>query len=123
MTPAVSTINERAAFRGIDVVTESGKRALLDLQDEQPRVETLSGDATGIVENIVEVTDELGTGHKLDVVFTPTTASSVSKLVLKADADNDAGEVRTIEAPFSYTVKAEEAAGFTMPTQTTESIV
>jgi len=112
---ATSASNEKVRFPGIDVVTETGRRALLDLQDEQPSIESLEGDATGTVENLVEVTDELGTGHKLDAVLRPGTSGTANLLRLKADADSDAGETREISLDFNYTVKADEAAGFAIP--------
>lgn len=115
IVPAISASNEKVRFPGIDVVTESGRRALLDLQDEQPTIDTIEGDATGAVENLIVVTDELGTGHKLDAVLRPGTSGTANLLQLKGDADNDAGETRLITLDFSYVVKADEAAGFTIP--------
>lgn len=119
---ATSTSAEKVRFPGIDVLTESGRRAKLDLQDEQPAIEAIEGDAFGEVENLVEVTDELGTGHKLDAVLRPSSPGTANLLRLKGDADNDAGETRLITLDFSYVVKAEEAAGFNVPAPVIEPI-
>lgn len=120
IVPAISASNEKVRFPGIDVVTESGRRALLDLQDQNPAVEAIEGDATGTVENLIVVTDELGTGHKLDAVLRPGTSGTASLLRLVADADSDAGETRPISIDFSYVVKADEAAGFNVPSAVIE---
>lgn len=119
---ATSASNERVRYPGIDVVTESGSRALLDLQDQNPAVESIEGDATGTVENLIVVTDELGTGHKLDAVLRPGTSGTANLLRLVADADSDAGETRPITLDISYVVKAEEAAGFNVPAPVIEPI-
>ena len=120
IVPAISASNEKVRFPSIDVVTESGRRALLDLQDQNPSVESIEGDATGTVENLIVVTDELGTGHKLDAVLRPGTSGTASLLRLVADADSDAGETRPISIDFSYVVKADEAAGFNVPSAVIE---
>ena len=116
MTNAISTSSEKVRFAGIQPVTESGANAKIDQQDQALRVDTVTGDAVGTIENYNEETGSF------DVVLTPGTAGTFSELVLVADADNDAGETREISETFIYTVKANEAAGFTMPEQTIEAI-
>ncbi len=112
--PAVSSAAEKVRFPGIQPVTESGAPAKIDQQDQPLAVETLEGDATGEIENYNEETGSF------DVVLRPGTAGTASLLRLKADADNDAGETREITLDFNYTVKADEAAGFNVPTPVTE---
>lgn len=116
MTPAQCKSNEQVRFAGIQPVTESGKPAKIDQQDQQLRVDTISGDATGVVENYDEATG------KFDVVLKPGTAGTASVLELVADADNDAGETREISEEFNFTVLADEAAGFSMPSGTVEPL-
>jgi len=106
---AISASNEKVRFPGIQPVTESGSPAKIDQQDQGLRVDTIEGDATGEIENYNE-----GTGT-FDVVCKPGTAGTASLLRVVADADNDAGETREISFDINYTVKADEAAGFTLP--------
>jgi hypothetical protein len=73
-----------------------------------------------VTANETVTTDELGTGHKLDAVLRPVSPGTANLLRLKGDADNDAGETRLITLDFSYVVKAEEAAGFNVPTPVIE---
>lgn len=116
MTPATSTTAQKVRFPGIQPVTESGKNAKVDQTDQPIRVDTITGDATGVIENYNE---ETGT---FDVVLIPGTENTANVLRLVADADNDAGETREITEDFNYTVTAEEAFGFTMPTPTLEPV-
>lgn len=117
MTPATSTTEQQVRFAGIQPVTEGGNPAKIDQTDQALRVETVSGDATGTVENY---NDETGS---FDVVLKPgASGSGASLLRLVADADNDAGETREISEEFNYTVTAAEAGGFTMPGGTTEPV-
>ena len=106
---AISNVTEQVRFAGIQPVTESGNPAKIDLQDQALVVNTIEGDATGTIENYNEATGSF------DVVLKPGTAGTASLLRLVADADNDAGDVREITLDFNYTVRAEEAFGFTMP--------
>ncbi len=106
---AISASNEQVRFAGIQPVTESGKPAKIDLQDQALVVNTIAGDATGVIENYNEATGSF------DVVLKPGTAGTANLLTLVADADNDAGDIREITLDFNYTVRAEEAAGFTIP--------
>lgn len=106
---AISASNEKVRFAGIQPVTESGAPAKIDQQDQALRVDAVEGDATGAIENYNEETGAF------DVVLKPGTAGTASLLRLVADADNDAGETREITLDFNYTVKADEAAGFTIP--------
>src|SRR4051812_23089144 len=98
MTDAVSTSKEQVRFKGIQPVTESGANAKVDQTDEPIKVNTLTGDATGVVENYDDSTGSF------DVVLKPGTAGTASTLQLVADADNDAGETREITLDFNYTV-------------------
>lgn len=116
MTPAQCKSNEQVRFAGIQPVTESGKPAKIDQQDQQLRVDTTSGDAVGSIENYNTETGSF------DVVLKPGTAGTASTLLLVADADNDAGETREISEEFNFTVLADEATGFTMPTATVEPL-
>lgn len=123
MNVVSSLPTERVKYTGIKVMNTTGtKRALIDLQDEQPTLTTLIGDATGTIENLQEVTDELGTGHTFDIVLLPGSASTVNQLQGKFDKDQDAGEVGELLLDISYTVKSEEAGAFALPDPTIEAI-
>lgn len=123
MQSASSPASKRVRFPGVSALTETGRRAMIDLQDEQPAVATFSGDATGAIENINVVTDDLGTGHVFDVVCIPGAAGTFSELDVNIDADNDAGEVRTITERINYTVTADEAASISFPAPVLEDNV
>lgn len=124
MQSASSPASKRVRFPGVSALTETGRRAMIDLQDEPPAVATFSGDATGAIENINVVTDDLGTGHVFDVVCIPgPTTGALTELDVNIDADNDAGEVRTITERINYTVTADEAASISFPAPVLEDNV
>ena len=121
MIPSQCKSNEQVRYPGIEVMTADGtRRAKLDLQDRQPSVTTNSGDAVGVVENLVVVTDELGTGHKLDVVIKGGTEDTASELEFTADKDKDAGEDSNIGEIFNHTTVSEEAGSLKFPAGVTE---
>lgn len=123
MNVVSSLPTESVIYTGIAVMNAAGtKRALIDLQDEQPTLSTLVGDASGTIQNLQEVTDELGTGHVFDIVLMPGSASTVNQIQGKFDKDQDAGEVGELLLDISYTVKSEEAGAFVLPTPTISAI-
>jgi hypothetical protein len=122
MIPVSTTIEEQHRITGIKVRTESGKPAKVDEQDEPIRFETADGsDGEGVVENVREYTEGSLTGTEFDVVLRKRTPGA-SVVTLKADADNDAGEVRLITEDFNITTAGLEAAGFEFPAGTNEPI-
>ena len=123
MQSASSPASKRVRFPGVSALTETGRRAMIGLQDGPPAVATFGGDATGAIENINVVTDDLGTGHVFDVVCIPGAAGTLSELDVNIDADNDAGEVRTITERINYTVTADEAASISFPAPVLEDNV
>lgn len=112
------TVAEQYRIPTIQPVNDQGGPAKLDTSDGPIVVETLTGDATGTIENY---NDETGS---FDVVVRPgASGAGASTLQLKGDADMDAGEVREITLDINVTVNALEASGFTVGTGAAEPLV
>lgn len=122
MIAAQAHPGKRFAIRGIKVRTADGSKPAKAYENDQPFVlETGTGNAVGVIENVTSYTEDGVEGTQFDLTITGSTPGA-STLTLTLDADSDTGEIRKLQEEFNFTQLDEEAGSFSFPAGGEEDI-